>query len=127
MPLPMLLQTCRYNFLDRIEVRTEAVKTHTWKELVEQAEIVEKSAKNFEPSVPKNKWRVNTKGWDAAQSSQPKGKKTLAVELSGTKNNISGNQEFKFPPKVYSFKDEQVVAIFHLLYKGNKLKLPEAQ
>jgi len=32
-----------------------AVKAHTWKELVEQAEITEKSVKKFEPSVPKNK------------------------------------------------------------------------
>jgi len=52
----------------------------------------------------------------------------MAVELSGTaqpkqKNNTNGNQEFKFPLKVYSFKDEQVVAIFHLLYKGNKLQV----
>ena len=52
MPLPMLLQTCRHNFLDRIEVRMGVVKTHTWKDLVEEAEIVEKSAKKFEPSVP---------------------------------------------------------------------------
>ena len=54
----------------------------------------------------------------------------MAVELSGTaqpkqKNSTNGNQEFKFPPKVYSFKVEQVVTIFHLLRKGNKLKLPE--
>ena len=26
---------------------------------------------------------------------------------------------------MYSFKDEQVVTIFHLLHKDNKLKLPE--
>ena len=32
-----------------------AVKAHTWKELVEQAEIAEKSAKKFEPSAPKGK------------------------------------------------------------------------
>jgi len=82
--LPMLLQTCRHNFLDRIEVRLGAVKAHTWKELVEQAEIAEKSAKRFEPSVPKNKWEVNTKGCDAAQSSQSKRKETMVVELSGT-------------------------------------------
>jgi len=30
-----------------------------------------------------------------------------------------------FGKKVYSFKDKQVVTIFHLLQKGNKLKLPE--
>jgi len=132
MPLPMLLQTCRHNFLGRIEVRMGAVKAHTWKELVEQDEIAEKSAKKFEPSVPKNKWGVNTKGCDAAQSSQSKGKETMAIELSGTsqskqKSNTNDNQEFKFPPKVYSFKGEQVVAIFHLLHKDNKLKLPEAR
>jgi len=47
-----------------------AVKAHTWKDLVEQAEIAEKSAKKFEPSIPKNKWGVNIKGRNAAQSSQ---------------------------------------------------------
>ena len=118
MPLPMLLQTCRHNFLDRIEVRMGAVKAHTLKEIIEQAELAEKSAKKFKPSVSKIKWRVNTKGRDTAQSSQSKGKETTNVELSGTaqlnqKNNTNGNQEFKFPPKVYSFKDEQVATIFH--------------
>jgi len=56
----------------------------------------------------------------------------MATELSGTaqpkqKSSTNGNQEFKFPPKVYSFKDEQVVTIFHFLHKGNKLKLPEVR
>ena len=56
----------------------------------------------------------------------------MYVELSGdvhSKAKKSGfnNLESKFPPKQYSFKDEQVVAIFHLLHKGNKLKLPEAR
>ena len=37
MPLPMLIQACRHNFLDRMG----AVKPYTWKELVEQAEITE--------------------------------------------------------------------------------------
>jgi len=73
-----------------------AVKAHTWKELVEQAEIAKKSAKKFELSVPKNKWEVNTKGRDAVQSFQLKGKETMAVELSGTaqpklKNNTNNN------------------------------------
>ena len=79
----MLLQTYWHNFLDIIEVCMGAVKAHTWKKLVEQAEIAEKSAKKFEPSVPKNKWGVNTKGRDTVQSSQSKGKKTMTVELSG--------------------------------------------
>jgi len=47
MLLPMLLQTCRYNFLDNVKVRMGAVKAHTCKELVEQAEIAKKSAKKF--------------------------------------------------------------------------------
>jgi len=58
----MLLQTYRHNFLDQEEIRMGAVKANTWKELVEQAEIVEKSAKKFEPSMPKAKWGVNNKG-----------------------------------------------------------------
>jgi len=61
-----------------------AIKAHTLKELVEQAEISKKSAKKFEPSTPKGKWGMNNKGCgDMAQSSQAKGKETLSVELSG--------------------------------------------
>ena len=88
------------------------VKAITWRELVEQAEIAEKSAKNFKSSVPKSKWGVNTKGRDAVQSSQLKRKETMAVELSGEapqKQKMSGadnNQKFKLPPRQYSFKDE---------------------
>jgi len=67
-----------------------------------------------------------------AQSFQAKGKETMSVKLSGdtppkTKKSGVNNQEFKFPPKQYSFKDEQVITIFHLLQKGNKLKLPEVR
>jgi len=29
MPLPILLQTCRHNFLDRVEVHMGVVKVHT--------------------------------------------------------------------------------------------------
>ena len=65
-----------------------------------------------------NKWRG-----DMVQSSQAKGKETMSVELSGnvhpkTKKSSVNNQEIKFSPKQYSFKDEQVITIFHLLYKG---------
>jgi len=105
MPLPMLWQTCRHNFLDQVEIRMGAVKAHTWKELVEQAEIAEKSAKKFESFTPKGKWGMNNKGrGDMAQSSQAKGKETMSVELSGdvhpkTKKSDANNQEFKFPLK----------------------------
>ena len=108
-----------------------AFKSHTWKELVKQPEIAEKLAKKFEPSTPKGKWGMNNKGrGDMAQSSQAK--ETMSIELSGdvhskAKKNAFNNQESKFPPKQYSFKDEQVVAIFHLLHKGNKLKLPDVR
>jgi len=53
MPLLMLLPTCMHNFLDRVKVHMGAVKAHTWKELIEQVEIAEISAKMFEPSVPR--------------------------------------------------------------------------
>ena len=100
--------------------------------MVEKAEIAEKSAKKFEPSTPKGKRGMNNKGRsEMAQFSQAKGKETMSVELSGdtppkTKKNDVNNQEFKYPPKQYAFKDEQVVTIFHLLQKENKLKLSEA-
>ena len=60
-----------------------AVKANTWKELVEQAEIAEKSAKKFEPSTPKGKWRINNKGHGDMTQSQVKGKETMSVELLG--------------------------------------------
>ena len=83
--------------------------------------------------MPKGKWGVNNKGRsEVAQSSQLKGKEIMSVELSGetppkTKKSGASNQEFKFSPKQYSFKDEQVVTISHLLQKGGKLKLPEVR
>ena len=76
---------------------------------------------------------MNNKGrGKMTQSSQAKGKETMTAELSGdtppkTKKSGVKNQEFKFSPKQYSFKDEQVITIFHLHQKGNKLKLPEAR
>ena len=44
-----------------------AVKAHTWKELIEQAEIAEKSAKKFE--TPKSRWGINNKSYDTTESS----------------------------------------------------------
>jgi len=55
---------------------------------------------------------MNNKGrGEMAQSSQAKGKEIMSVELSGdtppkTKKSDVNNQEFNFPPKQYSFKDE---------------------
>jgi len=60
MPLPMLLQACRHNFLDKVKIRMGGVKAHTWKELVRQAKIAEKSTKKFESST--FRWRANNKG-----------------------------------------------------------------
>ena len=63
--------------------------------------------------MSKGKWGVNNKGrGEITQSSQSKGKETISVELSGetppkTKKSDANNQEFKFSPKQYSFKDEQ--------------------
>ena len=103
MQLPLLLQTYRHNFLDQVEIRMGAVKAHTWKELLEQVEIAEKSAKKFEPSTPKGKWSNKGRG-DVAQSSQAKGKEIMSVELTGdvppkTKKSGNNNQEFKFLSK----------------------------
>ena len=61
---------------------------------------------------------MNNKGrGDMAQSFQTKEKETMSVKLSGdvhpkAKKSDVNNQEFKFPPKQYSSKDEQVVTIF---------------
>ena len=84
----------------------EAVKAHTWNELVEQAEIAEKLTKKFESST--SRWRTNKKDHDMAKSFD---NDTLAVKVSGTKTY----------QRQYSFKNKHVVIIFYLLYKGNKL------
>ena len=66
-----------------------AVKAHTWKELVEQAEITEKLAKKFKRSKPNVKWGVNNKGrGEVAQSSQSKGKESMSVGDSNLRKSI---------------------------------------
>ena len=64
-----------------------------------------------------------------AQSSRSKGKETLAADTTSPAktqpargNTASGQIRAN---KQYSFKDEHVVALFKLLQKSNKLKLPE--
>jgi len=47
------------------------------------------------------------------------------VQQMPKKANSGINSGFKFPPKQYSFRDDQVVTIFHLLIKSNRLKLPD--
>ena len=76
--------------------------------------------------MPKGKWSVKK---DVVNSTIFPIKRE---ELSGetplkTKKSGTDNQEFKFSSKQYSFKDEHVVTIFHLLQKGGKLKLPEVR
>ena len=121
MPLPMLLQMCRHNFLDKVEVRMGVVKAHTWKELIEQAEIAEKSAKKFE--TLKSRWGINNKSYDTAESSD-----TSALEIYGGTRSKKGNSnrtsEYQ---RQYSFKEQHVVTFFHLLNKGNKLKIARGQ
>ena len=92
-----------------MEIRIGAVKAHIWKELVEQAEIAEKSAKKFKPSIPKGKWGMNNKGRNE-MAKFSRAKANMSVELSGdsppkAKKSSVNNQEFKIPPKQYSFKD----------------------
>jgi len=123
MPLPMLLQTCRHNFLDKVKIRMGAVKDHTWKELVEQADIAEKSAKKFESLTPKSMWAINNKSQGTTESFD-----TSALKVYGGTRSKKGNSnrttEYQ---RQYSFKDKHVVIIFHLLNKRNKLKLSEAR
>ena len=61
-----------------------AVKAHTWKELVEQAEIAEKSAKKFE--IPKSRLGINSKSHDMTESSE-----TSALKVYGGTRSKKGN------------------------------------
>ena len=54
----------------------------------------------------------------------PKG--TLAHPQKTSFSSV-GNPESRPPQGQYSFREDQVVTIFHLLNKGNKLKLPEVK
>ena len=94
-----------------------AVKAHTWKELIEQGEIAEKSAKKFE--TPKSRWGINNKSYNTAESSD-----TSALEIYGGTRSKEGNSNRTLEyQRQYFFKDEHVVTLFHLLNKDNKLKL----
>ena len=62
-----------------------AVKDHTWKELIEQAEIAEKSAKKFE--TPKSRWGINNKNYGMAESSDTSDqRKVTPTELQSIKD-----------------------------------------
>jgi len=107
----MLLQTCRHNFFDKVKVRMGAVKAHTWKELVEQVKIAEKSAKKFE--TPKSRWRINNRSYDMAESPD-----TSALEVHGGTRSKKGNSDRTTEyQRQYSFKNEHMVTVFHLLNK----------
>ena len=93
MSLLMLLQRCRHNFLDKVEVCMGAVKAHTWKELIKQAEIDEKSVKKFE--TPKSRWRINGKSYNTAESSD-----TSALKVYGGTRSKKG-----IPTELHSIKD----------------------
>jgi len=64
----------------------EAVKDHTWKELIEQAEIAEKLAKKFEPSLSKNKWVSTQRGVMRPNFLNQKGKKPWSLSYQGQLN-----------------------------------------
>ena len=51
---------------------------------------------------------------DTSAEAQPASKKTNSSDVSG----------YKFAPKYYTFGDDQLETIFHLLNKAGKLKLP---
>ena len=72
------------HFLDQVEIRMGAVKAHTWKELVKQVEIAEKSAKKFE--TPKSRWGINSKSYDTAEYLD-----TSAFEVYGGTRSKKGN------------------------------------
>ena len=76
-----------------------AVKAHSWKELVEKAEIIEQQITPEESSsAPRQKWTSNNKNRDGGQASRSKGKETLTVDLSGNQSkpkNESDAQESK--------------------------------
>jgi len=63
-----------------------AVKAHTWKELVEQAEIAEKLAKKIEPSVFKSKWGSTPKGVMQPNLLNQRGRKPWSLSYQGRHN-----------------------------------------
>jgi len=76
-----------------------AIKSHTWKELIKHAEIVEKSTKKFEyPLLSRTNRESTTR--DVIHSVFPSQmEKTMAVELSGEappkpkRSNFNNNPE----------------------------------
>jgi len=97
------------------------IKAHTWKDLIEQAEIAEKSAKKFE--TPKSRWGINSKSYDTTEYSDTS---TLKV-YGGTRSKKGNSNRISEYQRQYFFKNEHVVTFFHLLNKNYELKLPEAR
>ena len=84
-------------------------------------EIAEKLAKKF--VTPKNRWGINKKSYDMTETSD-----TTALEAyRGTRSKKGNSNRTSEYQRQYFFKDEHMVTLFHLLKKGNKLKLPMAR
>ena len=105
-------------------------KYRTWKKLVLQGEQAEEIIARVRAEGKGSKPRPDKPMRQASESSsQPKRRDTLAMEVKSP-SKIQSVRGVCLPakhmPKNYtSFKDEQVVSLFKLLQKSNRLKLPE--
>ena len=121
-----LVETCRHNLQTTLLAHIGVAECKSWKQLVSQAETIvarikaEEGEKMRQPSSSQR---------TPAQSSRSKGKETMAAETTSpvkaqpVRGNAAPGQIRA--NKQYSFRDEHVVALFKLLQKSNKLKLPE--
>lgn len=125
MPQKSLVKTCRHNISVNILAMVGAVKSHTRKELVIQAENAGKIACRLEAEEGGSPRRNNS---GTPQLSQSKRKETIVVNTPDpVKPPPSRTPLPRIPQKQYSFKDEYTVTIFNLLIKNNILKLSEVK
>ena len=127
-----LVETCHHNLQTSLLMQMGVGECRTWKQLVLQGVQVEEIIAKVRAEEKENKSRPDKPTWIAPElSPQPRRRDTLTTEVkspSKTQSVRGGMARGQAcANKLYSFKDEQMVSLFKLLQKSNKLKLSEVR
>src|SRR5436853_872228 len=121
----VLGETCRHNFLTPILAQMGVVECKTWKQLQEHGQTAEELV-----ALVKAEEKHKTPRSDRPpprRNQEPSAKKeTLAADTQQPSSSRPVGGGYTDRSQItYSIKDDKVEALFKMLNKGNKMKLPE--
>ena len=125
-----LVETCSHNLQTTFLPQIGVAECHTWKQLISQVEQAEEIIVRVKAEEKENKPRQEkSMRRTPEQSFQSKRKDTLTIETTSSNlNQLEGViLQAKCMPISNTLSNEHIVALFKLLLKSNKFKLPEAK